>query len=151
MIDNKLVQEIIKTRSYNKHKRTSSQSIRDHERISKRIFNVGVMLDFVTAFFEKKLGSYVTVFSLLEIATKVSIKTKIKLDRLAKRNRTALLCWFAEHWNKVYPHLFQSDETSDDHQFSNPNQDSCDPELSIYIPPESIKLLEVLDISRLLN
>lgn len=148
MIDQSLIDEVIRTRKVSQHKRTTVQSIRDHEKISKRMNNLGVKYDYVSAYFEKMIGPHFTAFSLLEIATRVATKLKLKLDRLAKRNRSALLCWFGEHWSLIYPHLLTGFEEEEDYQYPT---GSCQQSIDENLGNSLTNQLDILDISRLLN
>lgn len=62
-------------------------------------------MDYVSAYLERQVGEYMTLVNLLSIAQVVSSEVNIKIDRLAKRNRSALLCWYAENWDKISPVL----------------------------------------------
>ncbi|EAX96331.1 hypothetical protein TVAG_148330 [Trichomonas vaginalis G3] len=103
------VQIILATRKLNKHKRSSSQSLRDHDRILKRLQSNSIMPDYVCAYLEKTLKKHVTLASLLSIARPIVNDLNLKMDRLAKRNRDALLCWFAENWDYIYPYISMND------------------------------------------
>jgi len=43
--------------------------------------------------------------ALLEFAHQLSAVTHIPIDRLAKRSRDCLLCWFCENWYLLSPHV----------------------------------------------
>lgn len=42
---------------------------------------------------------------LKSIATIVSLKTDIKLDRLSQRDKRALYRWFDQNWDTILPHI----------------------------------------------
>lgn len=151
VIDDKLVEEVLKTRKINKHKRTTAQSIRDHEKISQRMNNLGIKLDIVTAYFEQHLGPHVTAMSLLQIAFAVASKLNIKIDRLAKRNRTALFCWFAEQWNNIFPYLFISSKCKNECTISYDHEVSTRELIESKMQNTSLTHLDRLDINKLLN
>ncbi|EAX93545.1 hypothetical protein TVAG_203360 [Trichomonas vaginalis G3] len=106
-MDNDTVNDIVKSRRLRKTKLTSEQNRRDHEMILERIKKNGVKMDFVSAYIDKIFGMHVTISPLLEFALHISHQFGLKVDRLAKRNRNALLCWFSENWETVFPHLHQ--------------------------------------------
>ena len=62
-------------------------------------------IDYVSSFIDKFFGTHVTITILLSLANIVVSQNHIKLDRLARRNRSALLCWYAENWNVIDPIL----------------------------------------------
>ncbi|EAY00879.1 hypothetical protein TVAG_265820 [Trichomonas vaginalis G3] len=104
-IDPQIFKDIIETRRINKHKRNTAQSFRDHNRIVSRMEQIGIKVDFVSACLEKICKDKLTTAFLLLIANSLISKLNIPIDRLAKRNRTALLCWYAEHWEEVSPYI----------------------------------------------
>ncbi|EAX95366.1 hypothetical protein TVAG_425500 [Trichomonas vaginalis G3] len=73
--------------------------------ISKRINEAGVHVNIVQYVLFGVLGNAFKNTELLDLAVKVSQKLGIYIDRMAKRNKTALLCWFAENWMAIYPYL----------------------------------------------
>ncbi|EAX73712.1 hypothetical protein TVAG_332230 [Trichomonas vaginalis G3] len=80
-----------------KCKRLTAQSQRDYEKIQKRIVNMGSKVDFVNSYVDKFFGTHVNIEILTSIAKIVEQKYHVPLDRLAKRNRKAMLCWYAEN------------------------------------------------------
>lgn len=94
---------ILPTSPYDQKKKSNKQSQRDYDDVQKRIVKAGVQMNHVSRYIEKIFGCYVTSSFLINIAGIVSSKNNIKIDRLARRNRSALLCWFAENWTHVYP------------------------------------------------
>ncbi|EAX96433.1 hypothetical protein TVAG_284030 [Trichomonas vaginalis G3] len=87
------------------HKRNSTQSQRDNERIEKRKMKNGLKTEYIYAYFNRLIGSHVTFPLLLNFARIFSQDLQINIDRLAKRNRSALLCWYAENWDSIKPAL----------------------------------------------
>jgi hypothetical protein len=53
----------------------------------------------------RTFGPKVKHNELLSIAVLISRKTPIKVDRDAKRRKVAMIKWFDEHWDDVYPLL----------------------------------------------
>lgn len=104
-IDPQVLKDILETRRINKHKRNTPQSFRDHNRIVMRMEQIGVKMDYVSACLEKMCKTKLTSSYLLFIANGLISKLHIPIDRLAKRNRTALLCWYAEHWEEVFSYI----------------------------------------------
>lgn len=96
-------EDIIRSRAVNKHKRRTPQSIRDHHYLQRRIKDVGIKMDLVSEYLCKMFGDHVTALYLLAIAMSISEKIETRVDRLARRNKSALMCWYAENWGKIYP------------------------------------------------
>ncbi|EAY13254.1 hypothetical protein TVAG_463880 [Trichomonas vaginalis G3] len=90
-------------------KAKSAQSIRDNEKVQKRVKFNGEKLDYVSNYIDKYFGAHVTIAILTSLAKIVMGKHKVKLDRLARRNRAALLCWYAENWDIIHPILKEND------------------------------------------
>lgn len=87
----------------------SSQSLRDYEKIQHRIKASGSKIEFVSNYIDRYFGTHVTSVILLSLAKIFIGKLDLKLDRLAKRNRSALLCWYAENWDSIYANLKDTD------------------------------------------
>ena len=105
MNDMRLINDILRTRARNNYPRTTEQSIKDHETLLKRIDRLGIKLNYVSAYLDKINCFHQTTNHLLSEATKYAAIINIKIDRLAKRNRQALLCWYTENWDSVLPLL----------------------------------------------
>lgn len=128
------VNDIISTRKHRKFTYVSPQNLKDHDDTLNRIKLNGVKMDLVSAIIERQFGRHVTIETLLMIAQNLSKEQGIKIDRLAKRNRSALLCWYAENWTHIYPHLNDLELTtkkkhdqSKDQQNPIPNDKNVDP------------------------
>lgn len=99
------VHDILATRKLRKFRTVSEKNIKDHEDVMVRIYNNWVRLDLVTKIIEINYGGKVRLETLLEFAIYLTKLLNIKLDRLAKRNRSALLCWFSENWDMINPYI----------------------------------------------
>lgn len=113
-------------------KRTTSQSNRDHEMVKSRSSSLGPKLDLVSGQLKRMYGANVTAVSLLHRANNLERILGITVDRLARRNRQALFCWFTENWELIQPILTQNSRKA------------------IHIQP-IIEFTDVSDLSRLLN
>lgn len=51
------------------------------------------------------ISELLTLASELVNGLEGELKLNLKIDRLAKRNRDCLLCWFAEHWDLLGPKI----------------------------------------------
>lgn len=89
-------------------KKRTPQSIRDYEKVQKRIKVNGAKVEKVSTFIDKYFGTHVTIAILTSLAKIIMGRYALKLDRLARRNRSALLCWYAENWDVIFPLLNDS-------------------------------------------
>ncbi|EAX86969.1 hypothetical protein TVAG_471130 [Trichomonas vaginalis G3] len=96
---------ILTPRFIKERKRTTAQSIRDNEKVMRRIENAGAKLQYVANYLVGIFGQNVAVYSLLTHANRLSEHLNIPLDRLATRNRQALFCWFTENWEIIQHYL----------------------------------------------
>lgn len=83
------------------------QNLRDYETIQHRMKLNQEKLGFVAAYIDRYFETHVTTAILISLAKILINKFDLKLDRLAKRNRSALLCWYAENWDLILPYLRQ--------------------------------------------
>ncbi|EAX93628.1 hypothetical protein TVAG_336140 [Trichomonas vaginalis G3] len=90
-------------------KEKSSQTIRDYKRIQHRVKMHAEKIDFVSSYIDRYFGTHVTIAILTTLAKITMEKYNLTLDRLERRNRIALLCWFARNWGFVYPILKDKD------------------------------------------
>ena len=87
-----------------KRKTLTSQTQKDQEMTVIRLKQNEAKIGKVTEILESLLGQRVQKKVLLEVAKEVSKKTRITLDRLAKRSRDCLICWFCENFEQVLPY-----------------------------------------------
>lgn len=113
-------------------KRTTSQSNRDYELVKTRTYVLGDKLIHVSGQLKRLYGNNVTAVSLLSRANILERMLGIPIDRLARRNRQALFCWFTENWEIIRPYLMQPTYPT-----------------TPYKP--KVEIIDVSDISRLLN
>lgn len=92
----------------NPPKQRTPQSIRDNEKVRKRMKINGPKVEKVSNFIDKLFGTHVTIAILTSLAKLIINKHALVLDRLARRNRSALLCWYAENWDIIHPMLTDS-------------------------------------------
>lgn len=85
------------------------QTIRDYQKVQNRIKSIGPKVNNVSIFIDKYFGTHVTIAILMSLAKIIMSRHQLSLDRLAKRNRSALLCWYAENWDVIYPLLSNPD------------------------------------------
>lgn len=93
------------SKSFKRNRFHHSQTVRDYEKIQKRIQENEGKLQFISEFLDHFFGTHVNTLILNSLAKIIMDKHGLSLDRLAKRNRSALLCWYAENWDKIQPVL----------------------------------------------
>ncbi|EAX91285.1 hypothetical protein TVAG_251290 [Trichomonas vaginalis G3] len=151
---NKYERDILMTRKTRKYKEFT-KNIEDRKLTMERMQILGIKLDYVTAFIDREYGWHVTFAHLLQLAEVLHKKLDIQLDRLAKRNRSALLCWYTETWDLIQPKLVSMRKRSNrrrksikqevssprNNQICNAREDGV----------EAIKLVDPSNINSLLN
>lgn len=139
---NQLIIDLMTTRKSRKLRLLSKKSLKDHSLIEQRMQINGVKIDYVGAVLESIYGRRYTVEDMLCLARKIAKLNKFKIDRLAHRNRDALLCWYAENWEYVYPVLFNN---------GTQNTGKISPKSDIQETISENQLIDPSDISQLLN
>lgn len=134
---------------FNKSEKKISQSARDFESIQKRIRSNSDKLEYVSSYIDRYFGTHVTSAILLSLARIIVENYNIKIDRLAKRNRSALLCWYAENWTLIHGMLKGMSLSSLMNLTSSPTSDADIEKNSEPIVEQ--KYVDPLDISSLLN
>ncbi|EAX93623.1 hypothetical protein TVAG_336090 [Trichomonas vaginalis G3] len=80
-------------------------------------------MDYVDAYIERQLNCYITFKTMLCFCRRIARELGLKVDRLAKRNRNALLCWMAENWELIEPRigdiLLLLDKSNDEYSANN--------------------------------
>ncbi|EAX91245.1 hypothetical protein TVAG_162670 [Trichomonas vaginalis G3] len=105
------------------------------ERFKKNEFK----LDLVISILESHYGDKLTVEQLRIFASRLSKRIHAKIDRMANRNRTAILCWYTENWDKIYS-LIDEFIPSQIHKFENTEKDNSN-QITNDIDPSDINQL----------
>lgn len=71
------------------------------ERNNDRIIKAGVKIEEVKSILFLILGEKFNMKTLLNYAMKIAEETKLRLERIEKRNKNVLLTWFCKHWKKI--------------------------------------------------
>ncbi|EAY23132.1 hypothetical protein TVAG_183690 [Trichomonas vaginalis G3] len=79
--------------------------MKDYEQVMTRLHGLAGKVEYVTDYLKGLYGHNVTAVSLLSRAAKLEQELGITMDRLARRNRQALFCWFTENWDLILPIL----------------------------------------------
>jgi hypothetical protein len=90
-----------------KRTKLSDQAEKDHKLINDRARKNGNLMPAVSKELELLCSQSLQKKDLIVVARTVSTLCDIPLDRLAKRSRGCLICWFCEHWPDVVTTLRQ--------------------------------------------
>lgn len=136
--------------SYKNQIKKVPQSKRDQDAIQQRIIRNGYTYQFVSNYMDKYFDTHVTSSILLNLANIIIAKNGIKLDRLAKRNRSALICWYAENWNIIHP-ILKDLSFINNLVDNNENCEKFDQKINIPIHNQEQSNFDPSNISLLLN
>jgi hypothetical protein len=91
----------------------SSQTIKDRVTLSARKASVDRRYEFVKAVLMKQVGTTLSGPKLRRMAADLFEAGIVhdKLDRLARRCKDALICWFCEHWDEMATNLAKMSST----------------------------------------
>jgi hypothetical protein len=108
-----------------RHPVNERQTAREHERLSKRMRFCGPEIDRVEAVLERAFGR-LTMALLQTIAANCTALTNgaLRPDRLARRHRPAMICFFCENWPIVSHLMTQNNLTA---RPPDPDVGSADP------------------------
>lgn len=87
-------------------KELSERTVKDHEKINERRKSCKNTYEKVKNFLRYLSGKW-QIGQIRETAKLISVKSKINIDRLAKRYNECLICWFCENWSSLSPHLIE--------------------------------------------
>lgn len=149
----RIIEDILSTRKLRKYKYSSPRNMKDHLLIFERIKYNGIKMDFVSEYMDREFGTKVKYVHLLSMANNLSRMLDIRLDRLAKRNRNALLCWYAENWALIQPHIKEQKNYIDDESFALQSsiKDSTSDDDNIRNSISETIIIDPSDIRQLLN
>lgn len=154
MLNNEMLQfekDILHTRKIRKLK-DNAKNVKDRSSVESRMKKLGIKIDYVSAFIDREFGRHVTFSYLLIIADILERKLDLHLDRLAKRNRSALLCWYAENWELIAPKIVSMKKRSRKRLRREKEQVSSPENYYYYCNPEErvgIKQLDDIDPSNI--
>ncbi|EAX99405.1 hypothetical protein TVAG_043130 [Trichomonas vaginalis G3] len=131
------IKDILSTRKLRKFNCETMNNLKDHNDIRSRIRTNGIKFDLVNEIIKSKLGGHATTTILMKLADKFSHELKIRVDRLAKRNKNALICWYAENWHLIAP-FFTKLELDYDEEKQIAGQKKQEKGISNFIDPSDI-------------
>jgi hypothetical protein len=87
-----------------KHRNVSEQTTRDNERLVERMRRCAATFQSIERILDGVAGKR-TMSQLITVADECALRDPSLLppDRLARRSRSGLLCWFCENWAAVSP------------------------------------------------
>ena len=89
----------------------SQRAINEQSTINSMIKDAGSKLETETNELNLIAKKRLNFHELRLIADAVSMKSHIKMDRLTKRHKNALLCWFCEHWESLRSYVISEYNT----------------------------------------
>ena len=91
-------------------------------------------LPMIKNWLEQKFSGSISMSTLVPFAKEISEQFNIHLGRLEKRNKTVLLCWFAQNWSVIQPSpdSIEVDEWNDSDLNDISVSDSHDIQLDFY-------------------
>ncbi|KAH0789152.1 hypothetical protein GPJ56_006905 [Histomonas meleagridis] len=96
-----------------KHKELTKQTQKDQVMTANRVKINQALMPQILHNLELIFGAPPQKKQLLDAALRISPRINVQVDRLAKRSRDCLICWFCENWSKVSSVLIESIETSE--------------------------------------
>lgn len=144
MLEQKLVKDLVTTRKMRKFSSASIASQNDHHQIMMRIEKNGIKIDLISEILENIYGGKFKAEELLKFARKIGKEISVRVDRLANRNKTALLCWFSENWDKIYPILHRLIQNGK-------SKELCSTNFSFEFDVPTIQTVDPSDLTQLLN
>lgn len=85
----------------------SEQTIKEQELLNARIKKNKDRFENVSRFLEKYFDGSVHLKDATDLALSMGKQVGLVVDRRAKRHKPAIICWFCENWEHLYPLLAQ--------------------------------------------
>jgi len=82
-------------------KSTSKQTLKDREIIAQKIENNRMYYETMELVLELYLGGKYKKTDILDFAKKILKENNMKIERLMKRSKPYLICWFCEHMDLI--------------------------------------------------
>lgn len=92
---------IVVIKRVGKRQMLSDRAIQEQEQVNSRIKKAGSLFDFVAKELKNVFHKDLNFTELRNIASTAVKGTNIKIDRLSKRNKNAMLCWYCENWDAI--------------------------------------------------
>lgn len=101
MLNNGPLFQVIRIPRSGKRRTLSQQTQKDQELTADRIRLNKERIDSILEKLVQLCGASPQKKDLLVLAREIQAESLIRLDRLAKRNRDCLICWFCENWRVI--------------------------------------------------
>ena len=118
---------IVVIKRVGKRTELSDRAIHEQEQVNNRIKNAGSLFEIVTKELKNIFHKNLNFPELRNIADMAIKGTDLKVDRLSKRNKNAMICWFCENWETIRGTIHKmGDNKSDPDNSSNQEEFSTD-------------------------
>jgi hypothetical protein len=99
---------LVQVQRNGKRRLVSEQTQRDSIRLNERMKRNAGRIPVIEFWLEHACGR-MTMTNLVALADRCvdALDNSIGLDRLSKRSRSALICWFCENWSVIWPAVLQ--------------------------------------------
>lgn len=84
-----------------KRTQLSKRTMHEQEVVNSRMKKAGGNFQLISNQLNSIYGKILSFNDLMFIADSATKKTQIKIDRISKRSKSALICWFCEHWENI--------------------------------------------------
>lgn len=91
-----------------KRSELSQRALKEQKIVNQRIKDCGESFQTIPKLLDSVFHTTLTFTDYKNIAEELTRFIPIKIDRLSKRNKSAMICWFAENWSIVncfLPHI----------------------------------------------
>ena len=83
------------------------QTLIEQENLNKRIKRNQPLYSEVQRFLDRFFGGNFHLKEAVALASNICTYSSAKLDRIAKRHKPAIICWFCENWQSIVPYLLK--------------------------------------------
>ena len=83
------------------------QTMIEQEDLNRRIRRNQASIPQISYFMDRFFGGNLRLKEATALASNLAKHIGLKLDRVAKRHKPAMICWFCENWNCLFPYLLK--------------------------------------------
>ena len=108
-----------------KHHSVTKRSMDEQHELNLKIKSLGAKYSYVSQELNILFAGDLNCKALLDVAEKVKQYIQIPIDRLTRRHKSAMICWYAEHWEQIKPiviHIINTKNSGVDNETKNLKQ-----------------------------
>ena len=90
-------------RRVGKRQGVSKRSLSEQNQVNEKIKKLGDRYTEISTEIQRALGYHDQFKVMTDIAQKICNEMNLNLSRLIKRHKAAMICWYAENWDRVRP------------------------------------------------